>query len=102
MSNMKKIGNIKEIGKVKGLSKVVGLGTGKGWRNESLRHSLARQGIPTGRKRKEPVTEKPKSIDIKPPKELIIRGFIIGAIQVVPMAKELYIGYGTARLVYSS
>ena len=95
---------MKKIGKVKGRGKIKGLDFGKGWYNESVRHGLASRGILTGRKREEPEIEKTKTTDIKPLKELTARGFVVAAIQFapIPMARELYIGYGTARLVYSS
>lgn len=34
--------------------------------------------------------------------ELIKKVFVMGSIQVVPMAREIYIGYTTANLIYSS
>ena len=51
---------------------------------------------------KKSLTEIPKAITGKLPEKLVTMGFIIGAIQFAPMARELYIGYKTAHLLYAS
>ena len=93
---------MKKIGKVKGLDKIKSLGSdlGKGWYGESVRHGLASRGIPTGRKNNS--SEKTKTTNIKPLKELSTRGFVVAVIHLAPMGRELYICYTTAHLVYSS
>jgi len=77
-----------------------------GWYDESLRHSLAARGIKT-RQKTYPRTEfnPPEYLFQKVTKDplsqkLISRALVLGAINISPVAREIYVGYTTARFVY--